>query len=30
MLDVCNNLPFRYRPAISDFLAKHLGAARPE
>ena len=27
---VCNNMPFRYRPAIGDFLAKHLGAARPE
>ena len=24
---VCNNMPFRYRPAIWDFLAKHLGAA---
>ena len=23
---VCNNMPFRYRPAISDFLAKHLEA----
>jgi len=23
---VCNNMPFRYRPAIGDFLAKHLGA----
>jgi 2,6-dihydroxypseudooxynicotine hydrolase len=27
---VCNNMPFRYRPAIGDFLAKQLGAARPE
>ena len=25
---VCNNMPFRYRPAIGDFLAKHL-EARP-
>jgi fermentation-respiration switch protein FrsA (DUF1100 family) len=24
---VCNNMPFRYRSAIWDFLAKHLGAA---
>ena len=23
---VCNNMPFRYRPLIGDFLAKHLGA----
>lgn len=23
---VCNNMPFRYRPMIGDFLAKHLGA----
>jgi pimeloyl-ACP methyl ester carboxylesterase len=23
---VCNNMPFRYRPAIWDFLARHLGA----
>jgi len=21
---VCNNMPFRYRPLIADFLAKHL------
>lgn len=27
---VCNNLPFRYRPAIADFLAKHLGAGSLE
>ncbi len=24
---VCNNMPFRYRPLIGDFLAKHLGAS---
>jgi dipeptidyl aminopeptidase/acylaminoacyl peptidase len=23
---VCNNMPFRYRPLIADFLARHLGA----
>ena len=23
---VCNNLPYRYRPLVGDFLAKHLGA----
>ena len=23
---VCNNMPFRYRPLVGDFLAKHLGA----
>ena len=22
---VCNNMPFRYRPLVGDFLAKHLG-----
>jgi len=27
---VCNNMPFRYRPAIGDFLATHLCAARPD
>ena len=26
---VCNNMPFRYRPAIGDFLAKHLAAGAP-
>jgi dipeptidyl aminopeptidase/acylaminoacyl peptidase len=26
---VCNNMPFRYRPLIADFLAKHLGARLP-
>jgi len=26
---VCNNMPFRYRPAICDFLAKHLDARTP-
>jgi 2,6-dihydroxypseudooxynicotine hydrolase len=25
---VCNNMPFRYRPLIGDFLAKHLDAGR--
>ena len=25
---VCNNMPFRYRPLIEDFLAKHLEASR--
>lgn len=24
---VCNNKPFRYRPLVGDFLAKHLGVA---
>jgi 2,6-dihydroxypseudooxynicotine hydrolase len=24
---VCNNMPFRYRPLIGDFLARHLAAA---
>jgi hypothetical protein len=26
---VCNNMPFRYRPAIGDFLTQHLGTTRP-
>jgi hypothetical protein len=26
---VCNNLPFRYRPAIWDFLGNHLRAGAP-
>jgi hypothetical protein len=23
---VCNNMPYRYRPLVGDFLAKHLSA----
>jgi hypothetical protein len=26
---VCNNLPYRYRPLVGDWMAERLGAGRP-